>query len=146
MKHHFKQWRGLLFSLLLIGTMASLTSCGNDEPSSTTIDYYLEVEQEFLVNGSSTIAQQYFSPINRMKETIRKVYPTPNQQGDDSAVLAACDKEYQEYCQMYKGEPYDHITCLFSLMRGVKVGNVVKQREKLRTYLYDINPKEIPGN
>ena len=84
MKHHLKQWRGLLFSLLLVGAMSSLTSCGNDEPSATTIDYYLEVEEEFLVNGSSDLAEHYYNPIKRMREAIRKVYPVPNAEGNDN--------------------------------------------------------------
>ena len=140
MKHQLKQWRGFLFSLLLVGAMASFTSCGNDEPSATTIDYYLEVEEEFLVNGSSTLAERYFSPIKRMRETIRKVYPVPNDKGDDNAVIAACDAEYEEFCNMYTGEGNDHLSCQFTLNRAIKKGYVVKQREKLRTYHYDINP------
>ena len=139
MKHHLKQWRGLLFSLLLVGAMSSLTSCGKDEPSATTIDYYLEVEEEFLVNGSSDLAEHYYNPIKSMREAIRKVYPVPNAEGNDNAVLAACDAEYKEFCEMYTGAD-EHFTCLFTLKRAVKKGYVVKQSEKLRTYLYDINP------
>lgn len=144
MNHNLKHWRGLLFSLMLVGVMVTLTSCGDDEPSSTTIEYYLEVEEAFLVDGSASTASQYYSPITRMREVIRKTYPTPDARGNDDAVMAACDKEFEEYCQMYSGDPYGHITCLFNLIRAVKVGTVVKQNDKLKTYLYDIN--SIDGN
>ena len=138
MKHYPKLWRGLLFSLLLVGAVTIFTSCGDDEPSGTTIDYYVEVEAEFLVDGSSDIAKRYYSPITRMREAIRKAYPTPNSKGDDEAVIAACDKEYQEYCQMYDGS-VGHITCLFNLIHAVKKGSIVRENIKLKTYVYDLN-------
>lgn len=141
MKHHLKHWRGLLFSLLLLGAFATFSSCGDDEPSSTVVDYYLDIEEEFLVNGSTDLTDRYYSPIKRMRDAIRKVYPTPNINGNDEPVVAACDKEYEEYRAMYNGEGH-HFTCLFHLVRVIKANGIVKQSETLRTYVYDINPVE----
>lgn len=142
MGYHIKQWRGLWFSLLLLGTMAFVSSCGNDEPSSTVVDYYLDIEEEFLINGSTQLTDRYYSPITRMRTAIRKAYPTPDAQGNDAAVVEACNKEHEEYKEMYLGEGH-HFTCLFHLVRVVKAGSVVKESEPLVTYVYDINPIDV---
>ena len=142
MKQLFKHWRGLVFPLLLVAIMATVSSCGNDEPKSNVVDYYLDIEEEFLVNGSTSLTSRYYSPITRMREVIRKTYPNPDSKGNDEAIVAACDKEYEDYCTMYRSDNGDHFTCLFHLVRAVKSGDIVKQTETLRTYIYDINPKE----
>ena len=126
-------------ALLFIGAAAFTTSCGDDEPNSTVVDYYVNVEEEFLVNGSNVIADRFYNPVTRMRDAIKNVYPTPDANGKDEAVVAACDKEYETYCKMYRGNG-EHFTCLFHLVRTIKKGTVVKQSETLRTYIYDINP------
>ncbi|MBQ9554769.1 MAG: hypothetical protein IJV05_00940 [Muribaculaceae bacterium] len=142
MKRNYKFWHLLALSLLFVTSLATLTSCGDDDdPKSTVIDYYLDVEEEFLVNGSSDLADRYISPIPRMRQAIHKAYPTPDTKGNDEAVIAACDKEYEEYLEMYVGGA-EHFTCLFRLVRATKSGTVVKQNEILKTYTYDINPPE----
>ena len=138
-RHYLKLWRGLLFSLLLLGAAVTFTSCGDDEPSGTTIDYYLDVEEEFLINGSTGHTDRYENPITRMRAAIRKAYPTPDANGNDEAVLEACDKEFETYVENYSGGA-EHFTCLFHLVRATKQGAKVVQTEELRTYSYDINP------
>lgn len=143
MKHHFYSCRALLIALLFVGAMVTFTSCGDDDDSkSTVIDYYLDVEEEFLVNGSTDLTDRYYNPVTRMRQVIRKVYPTPDGKGNDEAVIAACDKEYEEYISMYDGGQ-EHFTCLFRLVRATKTGGVVKQNEVLKTYVYDINPYDL---
>jgi len=138
MKHSSKPWLMLQLAVLLVGMAFTMTSCGDDEPSGKVIDYYLNVEEKVLVNGVSDQADRYYNPVTRMREAIRKVYPTPNTTGADEEVIAACDNEYLEYTAMYTGLP-DHITCLFHLVRVVKDGTRVVQSERLKTYAYDIN-------
>lgn len=138
-----KLWRGLLFSLLLVSVTTFLTSCGDDEPDSTVIDYYLNVEEEFLINGSTDHTDRYQSPITRMRTAIQKAYPTPDSKGNDEAVIAACNKEYETYYEMYDGGS-EHFTCLFHLVKAVKVKGIVKQNETLKTYNYDINSFDLP--
>ena len=123
--------------------LSALTSCGddNDEPT-TTIDYYIEVEEEFLVDGTIDHTDRYYSPVTLMREALRKAYPEPNAQGADQAVITACDEVYQRYNSMYDGKA-EHLTCLFHLVRATKSGNIVKQGERLKTYSVDINPPEI---
>lgn len=129
--------------LLLIGSAMTLTSCGDDDgPTGTVIDYYLDVEEQFLIDGSTYRTDRYESPMTRMRDAIRAAYPEPNNVGNDDAVLAACDKEYASFVEMYSGTTVGHFTCLFHLVRATKSGTVVKQNEVLKTYVYDINPVE----
>lgn len=142
MKRNHKLWRVLSLSLLLVFTMAAVVACGDDDdPKGTVIDYYLDVEEEFLVNGSTDLADRYYSPVTRMRKALRQAYPTPDSKGNDDAVIAACDKEYEEYVGMYEGGA-EHFTCLFRLVRATKEGTVVKQNDVLKTYTYDINAPE----
>ena len=142
-RHSSKLWRGLLFSLLLVAVTVSVTSCGDDEPQSNVVDYYLNVEEEFLINGSTAHTDRYYSPVTRMREAIKKAYPNPDNQGLDDAVIAACDKEYETYNEMYTSEGGEHFTCLFHLVRAIMVNGIVKQSETLKTYTYNINPPDI---
>lgn len=138
MKKYFNPCRMLLLSLAFIAINMGLVSCGDDEPEAV-IDYYVNVEEKFLVNSSADLTDRYFSPDARMREAIHKAYPTPDEKGNDAAVIQACDKEYAEYVAMYTGVN-GHFTCLLHVMRAKKVGTIVKQSEKIRTYSYDINP------
>lgn len=138
MRKYFNPWRMMLLSLACFAATMTLVSCGDDEPE-TVIDYYVNVEEQFLVNSSTSTTDRYISPSTRMNEAIRKAYPTPNETGNDAAIIEACDKEYQDYLMMYTGRP-EHFTCLLHVMRAKKVGTIVKQSEKLKTYTYDINP------
>lgn len=137
-------WRKPLLALLLILPLAAFTSCGDDKDEPTaTIDYYLEVEEEFLVDGTIDHTDRYYNPVTLMREAIRKAYPEPNAQGADETVIAACDEVYLRYIGMYNGKA-EHLTGLFHLVRATKSGDIVKQGERLKTYAIDINPPAQP--
>ena len=140
MKKVSRVWQFFVISCLLLG---GLSSCGSDEPDAKTIDYYLEIEEEFLVDGSTDHTDRYYSPITLMRESIRRVYPTPDQVGNDEAVVQACDETYDRFYEMYtnKGE---HLTCLVHLIKVNKEGEIVRQSEYLKTYNIDVNPIETP--
>ena len=140
--HHSILWH-VLFAILLALPLTVLTACGDDDEPTTSIDYYLEVEEEFLVDGAVDHTDRYYSPVVLMKEAIRNVYPKPNAQGADDVVINACDELYQRYIGMYDGKA-EHHTCLFHLVRATKSGDIVKQGERLRTYAIDINPPVQP--
>ena len=139
MKKYINPWRMLLWVAFIAATM-TLASCGDDEPEAV-IDYYVNVEEKFLVNSSAELTDRYFHPESRMREAINKAYPKPDDKGNDALVIEACDKEYAEYVKMYTGVEA-HFTCLLHIMRAKKVGTIVKQSEKIKTYSYDINPPE----
>ena len=135
-------WRKLSLALLLLLPLVAFTSCGDDDEPTSSIDYYLEVEEEFLVDGAVDHTDRYYSPITLTREAIRKAYPEPNAQGDDEAVLNACNEVYLRYIAMYDGKA-EHLTCLYHLVRATKSGDIVKQGERLKTYLIDINPYDV---
>ena len=133
----------LLCTILAVGAMI-LTSCGDDEPTAKVIDYYIEVEEEFLINSSTDLPDRYYSPIDMMRDAIRATYPEPNAQGNDEAVIAACDEVYQEYYRIYGSGHYeDHLTCKLHLVRAKMEGKIVRQSEQIRTYVFDVNPTEV---
>ena len=141
MKRFFKSWHLFAITALLAATMFTMTSCGDDDgPKGTVIDYYVSVEEQFLINGSTDKTDRYENPVTRMRNAIRKVYPNPDNKGDDERVLAACEAEYETYVGMYRMEGADHFTCLFHIVRALKKGGEVKENEILRTFVYDINP------
>ena len=140
-KYLFNVWNTLLFVLAIAGAMTVFTACGDDEPDQTTIDYYMDVEEEFLVNGSTDHTDRYYNPKALMMEAVRTAYPTPDAAGNDEAVIAACDQMYQRYLQMYTGKA-EHLTCLMHLVRAVKTGDIVRKSEPIKTYSFDINPYE----
>ena len=113
MKRLLSHWRGLMLSLMVFAAFATLSSCGNDEPDNSVIDYYLRIEEEFL-----------------------------DTQGNDEAVVAACDKEFETYQSLYAGGK-EHLTCLFELVRVTKVNDIVRSNETLKVYQYNINPPAI---
>lgn len=125
--------------LLLMGTIMTLSSCGDDEPKSTVVDYYVDVEEEFLVDGAVDHTDRYYNPKTLMMEAIRTAYPTPDATGKDEAVIQACDELYERYYSMYDGKA-EHLTCLLHLTKVYKKGDIVKQSEALKTYTFDINP------
>lgn len=141
-KFYHGAWRFLLCSIMAVAAMLTTTSCGDDEPTANVIDYYIEVEEEFLINSSSDLPDRYYSPIDMMREAIRATYPEPNAQGNDEAVIDACDALYHRYYEMYTGRE-DHLTCKLHLVRATMEGKIVKQSERIRTYVFDVNPYEI---
>lgn len=143
MKHQCSWLRVFLFAVALVGSMALLSSCGDDdEPKGTVIDYYVEVEEEFLVDGAVDHTDRYYNPKTLMQEAIRNAYPEPTATGADEVVIQACDALYQRYLGMYTGKA-EHLTCLLHLVRATMTGDIVRSSEPIKTYSFDINPYEL---
>ena len=51
-----------MISLLFVSAALAFTSCGDDEPKDSVIDYYVSVEAEFLVDGSTLHVNQFYDP------------------------------------------------------------------------------------
>ena len=132
----------IVLSCLLMG---ALSSCGSDEPEALTVDYYIEVEESFLVNGSSNFPDGYLDPVTIMRETIRKSYPKADFVGNDEAVIRACDEAYEKFYQDYTSGG-DHLTCLMHLIKTRNEGIIVRGSERLKTYKIDVNPPLPPSN
>ena len=146
MKHITREtgfWKLMVLSVLLLGMMSSLTSCGNDEPANGLTDYYLEIEEQFLVNGSTDGTSRYENPVNLMKDAIQKAYPTKTGEGNDKAVIAACDKAFEDYVALYEGDLRDeNLTALVNLKRVIRRDGIIRESETLKTYQYNINYHE----
>jgi len=142
MKRLSHVWQLLVLLCLATG---ALSSCGSDEPDAMTIDYYVEVEEAFLVNSSPSHTDRYDNPVTLMRESIHKAYPNPDKVGNDEAVIAACDETYDRFYEMYTSKTAgggDHLTCLMHLVKVNKEGPIVRQSEYLKTYSIDVNPIE----
>ena len=134
-------WRMPVLMLVLVNSLVMFISCGDDEPKSTVIDYYLSVEENLLVDGSKEHATRFENPKTRMMSAIRRVYPTPDVNGNDAVVIAACDQEYAEYVDMYNGMS-ENLTCVLHLVSATMKDGIIRQNETLKTYIYNINPTE----
>ena len=137
-------WRLFTLALVVMCSITALVSCGDDdEPQGMVIDYYLEVEEDFLVNGSTNATYRFYSPITLTREAIRAAYPTTDAQGNDDAVIEACDEVLARYIDMYQGHgECDHLTCSFNLMRASMSGGIVRSSELLKSYNYNVNAPE----
>ena len=135
-------WRLLLLAIIVVSGLGVFTSCGDDDDKTNAIDYYFEVEEQFLVNGSKDRTTMYQNPIPLMQDAIKKAYPTPNPQGNDQAVLAACDQAYKDYVSLYEDLNDDNLTALIHLKRAVRINGLIKESVNLKTYHFIINPHE----
>jgi len=140
-KRHFKPVGLFALVVMLVATVMTMVSCGDDEPQ-MVVNYYLDVEEAFRINSSTALIDRYYNPKTRMEQAIKAAYPNPDMDGDDDAVLEACDREFAEYVEMYTGGA-EHFTCLMHLMKAEMVDGIARHNVKLRTYSYDINP---PGS
>jgi len=138
MKNVYRICQLLVLTCVMLG---GLVSCGSDEPDVDNINYYIEVEEEFLVNGTTQYTDRYkeHNPIAMMKEAVRTAYPTPDDVGKDEAVAQACDQVRDWFYDAYSGNG-DHLTCLVHLVKIHKQGDYIKSSERLRSYNIDVNP------
>ena len=133
----------MLLTLVIAASLYGLASCGNDEPDAGAIDYYIEVEEQFLVNGSLDGVSRYDNPITLMNAAIQRAYPTKTQQGADQEVIAACDKAYEDFVALYEGDLRDeNLTALVNLKRVVRRGGTIRENETLKAYLFNVNYHE----
>jgi len=133
----------MLLTLVIAASLCGLASCGNDEPDAGAIDYYIEVEEQFLVNGSLDGVSRYDNPITLMNAAIQRAYPTKTQQGADQEVIAACDKAYEDFVALYEGDLRDeNLTALVNLKRVVRRGGTIRENETLKAYLFNVNYHE----
>lgn len=133
----------MLLTLVIAASLYGLASCGNDEPDAGAIDYYIEVEEQFLVNGSLDGVSRYDNPITLMNAAIQRAYPTKTQQGADQEVIAACDKAYEDFVALYEGDLRDeNLTALVNLKRVVRHGGTIRENETLKAYLFNVNYHE----
>jgi predicted phosphoadenosine phosphosulfate sulfurtransferase len=69
----------------------------------------------------------------QMKEKIDEVYPVHDMQGNDAAVLMACDEVYDMYQQ---SGMQNNAMCIATLYRATMSGIIVKKSTPLKTYRF----------
>ena len=78
-----------------------------------------------------------------MKDAIQKAYPTKTEEGNDKAVIAACDNAFEDYVALYEGDLRDeNLTALVNLKRVIRRDGIIRESETLKTYQYNINYHE----
>ena len=140
----------LLLPLLLIACLLDFTSCkGDDEPESS-IGYYLMIQPRVPIKtaGGMPPPPRYkmIGDMTRlMQKGIHEVYPVHDMQGNDGAVITACDSVYRSYAEVYRdsamvasntlGATF-HTDCVVVLYRARMTGIIVRQSWPLKTYRF----------
>lgn len=131
---NFSTLKRMMFMLLCLVTVTVFTSCESADEPEVAIDYYLTIESRVpLKNTISPRANMMGQITTSMKEAIHEAYPVPNLQGDDVAVLVACDEAYSYYRSAYPGGA-QCTECVAKLYRARMQGKVVKQSVAIKTY------------
>lgn len=130
--------------LLLVATLASLSSCSSsdDEPVPTTVSYYLAIESSELLglsedelNGSNLPPSRHnaYVTIIKMRRALRKEFPKPQLQANDARVIAICDSCFRE--SIYCGS-HGATLCTLRLIRTQNHGERVVKSKQLKFYKF----------
>ena len=142
-----------LFCLLMMLSipMATLTSCGDDEPN-LEVGYYLGIQSQVRLSlyeddesqgtSASPIADPLSLTIIRMRPALRNAYPEPNNYGNDSRVIAVLDAIFTDYKTTHHASERNTV-CVVKLYRTRLDGEIVKKSKTLKTYHFGAIP---PGN
>jgi len=130
--------RLLLFSVMCALMLPMGTSCNDNEEPDISIGYYLTIQPlipiytigDFHPSAHGDIIGKITS---QMKQQIDKVYPVPDLQGNDGAVIMACDSVYAMYDQ---SNMQSNASCVATLYRARMSGIVVKKSQPLKVYRF----------
>ena len=128
----------LLLTLLCVMSVSMFTSCSSEEEPETSIGYYLSVQPRTAIyqrGGMPPDAKEFLigNLTLQMKEKIDEVYPVHDMQGNDAAVLVACDEVYDMYKQ---SGMQANAECIATLYRARMSGIIVKKSYPLKTYRF----------
>lgn len=124
----------MMFMLLCLVTLTMFTSCESAEEPEVAIDYYLTIESRVPLKNTMWPRGNMMGQItSRMKQAIHDVYPIPNLQGDDVAVMIACDEAYSYYREAYPAGAQS-TECVAKLYRAHMQGKIVKRSVAIKTY------------
>ncbi len=134
--HHLSQRLVVVaVAVVAVFSLLSLGSCANDEPD-IYIDYYLTIQSKeriFRRGGLPPDPKEDVigKLITDMRTKIKDVYPVPNMEGNDGAVLVLCDEIYRQYLETGFR---DHTECVAILYRARMQGGIIRQSTKIKTY------------
>ena len=131
--------------------MATLTSCGDDEPN-LAVGYYLGIQSQVRLSlyeddesqgtSASPVADPLSTTIIRMRAALRNAYPEPNNYGNDSRVIAALDAIFMDYKTTHHASERNTV-CIVKLYRTRLEEGIVKKSRTLKTYHFGAIP---PGS
>ncbi len=147
--HIFNPKKLLLTLSLLLFPLMSLTSCGDDE-SDLMVGYYLSIQSQVGYMSSSENEGQgtmsdsnygnvLYTTITKMRQALHNAYPIVSKEGNDVAVLSACDNIYREYKNMY-GALEKNTICVVKIYRTRMDGDIVVNSKTLTVYHFGALP------
>ena len=114
----------LLVSLLLVTMSSVLTSCDKSDEPKLKVDYFFMISSNPPNYEAVPKSEMVYKVTKVMMDSIRKVYPKTNTEGDDAAVLLVCGNVYRRYLQDYP-EAAKYFFCEAKLNRGQMRGTIV---------------------
>lgn len=114
----------LFVSLLLVAMSSVLTSCDKTDEPTLKVDYFFIITSNPPDYAPVPKSEMVFKVTKTMMDSIRKVYPKINTEGNDAAVLLVCGNVYRRYLQE-NPDAAKFFFCEAKLNRGLMRGTVV---------------------
>ncbi len=104
---HLNSLQQVFVLLITSCVLLALGACTADEEPETAIGYYITIQSKYPIRALGGMPpmpkEKMIGDITSgMQAAIRKVYPVHDQQGDDYAVIRACDDLYRSYYEAYR--------------------------------------------
>lgn len=126
--------RRVLFLLpMCIMLVSVLAGCDKADEPTFTIDYFFMVTCNPPDYEPVPKSDPAYTVTAVMKDSIRRVYPKATVQGDDGAVIAACDKVYYRYLAEHP-EAAQYFYCVARLYRARMRGSIVASYTTIKYY------------
>ena len=123
----------LCVPLLFLVSLPLLTSCDKSDEPEFTVDYFFTVVSgppDYEPVPKSDVA---YTITKKMKESFRTVYPKATVDGNDGAVLKACDLVYLNFLQEHP-EAVQYFYCEARLNRARMRGSIVVSYITIKRY------------
>jgi len=127
----------MLLAIMAVVAVSFLASCASDEPE-TGIDYYLSLQPRTRIFARGGLPpdpkEDMIGKITlQMRLSIREHYPTLTDDGDDAAVLVACDEVYRLYLE---SGMKSHTECVATLYRAKMCGTIIRGSTPIKNYYF----------
>ena len=137
MKYMDVLFRAMLVALCLFA-VTGFTSCNSDDEPDLVVGYYLSIHSRvriFSRGGLPPDPKEHMigKMTIMMKQRINDVYPVRDLEGNDAAVIVACDDVYDMYKESHMQA---NAECVVVLNRAWMSGIVVKQSKPIKTYRF----------
>ena len=130
--------RRLPIALFTVSSLCFFGSCTNDDEPEVVINYYLSIQTKNSIYRRGGLPPESKLDMigkltTKMKARIREVYPNPDLEGNDAAVIVACDEIYREYLETGLRE---HVECVAILYRARTSNSIIKQCTPVKNYYF----------